>query len=144
MNLSYISDSYRQRYGRRGAIAIPGFKWWNFTFPTLETSGTDAVAGFVTATNGAVNFGGSVGALTAWGVSAATWGDPGVPAAGYAMRCSMPTPVPLGTVSTPFSSNTNTFAMSVLGGAVPATVDCGAPPASRPRSSTRWIAPTGW
>jgi hypothetical protein len=35
----------------------------------------------------------------------------------------MLTPLPLGTVTTPFSSNSNTFAMSVLGGTMPATVE---------------------
>src|SRR5262249_53320540 len=55
--------------------AIAGFKWWNFTYPTQVTSGSNAIPDFVTATNGAVNFGGTVGALAVYGVSAATWGD---------------------------------------------------------------------
>ncbi len=120
VNLSYISDSTPNGMDAMGN-PILGFKWWNFTFPTLETSGTGAIGAFVTATDGGVNFGGSVGSLTAWGVSAATWADPGS-AWGLRDAVLIPTPVPLGTVSTPFSSNTNTFAMSVLGGAVPATV----------------------
>lgn len=120
VNLSYISDSTPNGMDAMGN-PILGFKWWNFTFPTLKTSGTGAIGAFVTATDGGVNFGGSVGSLTAWGVSAATWADPGS-AWGLRDAVLIPTPVPLGTVSTPFSSNTNTFAMSVLGGAVPATV----------------------
>jgi hypothetical protein len=122
VNLGYISASTPNGSDAMGD-PILGFKWWNFTFPTLETSGTGAISAFVTATDAGVNFGGSVGALTAWGVSAATWADP-VNASGWALRDAVliPTPVPLGTVTMPFSSNTNTFAMSVLGGAIPATV----------------------
>ena len=99
-----------------------GFKWWDFTYPTLVSSGTGAVPAFVAATDGGVNFGGSVGALTAWGVSAATWADAANPS-GWSLRNAilMPTPVPLGTVTTGFSGST--FAMGVLGGALPVTVD---------------------
>lgn len=101
--------------------AITGFKWWNFTYPTLVTSGSNAIPDFVTATNGAVNFGGTVGTLAAYGVSAATWGDAANPA-GWSARDAvlLPTPVPLGLVSTPFANGT--FGLSVLGGANPATV----------------------
>ncbi|HEX4388486.1 MAG TPA: DUF4382 domain-containing protein [Steroidobacteraceae bacterium] len=104
--------------------AITGFKWWNFTFPTLVTSGSSAVADFVSATDGAVNFGGSAGALAAYGVSAATWGDP-ANLSGWSARDAilMPTPVPLGLVSSPYANGA--FAVSVLGGATPATVTVG-------------------
>ena len=104
--------------------AITGFKWWNFTYPTLVTSGGNAVADFVTATNGAVDFGGTVGALSAYGVSAATWGDP-ANLSGWSARDAilMPTPVPIGLVSAPFANGA--FAVSVLGGVTPATVTVG-------------------
>lgn len=101
---------------------IVGFKWWNFTYPTLLTSGSDAIAGFFAATNGGVGFGGSVGNVTAWGVSGARWADMSNPT-GWSLADAvlMPTPVPLGTVTTAFAGNA--FAMSVAGGTIPATVD---------------------
>jgi hypothetical protein len=119
--LSYISSSAPNGTDAMGN-PIMGFKWWNFTFPTLETSGTGAISAFVAATDGGVNFGGSVGSLTAWGLSAATWGDP-ANASAWALRNAilLPTPVPLGFVTSAFAGNS--FAMSVPGGAVPATVD---------------------
>ncbi|HYM29166.1 MAG TPA: DUF4382 domain-containing protein [Steroidobacteraceae bacterium] len=100
---------------------VTGFKWWDLTFPTLVTTGSAAIPDFVSATAGGVNFGGTVGALQAWGVSRATWGDPADPS-GWALRNAVlvPTPVPLGTVTTPFAGGT--FAMSVVGGTLPATV----------------------
>ena len=121
VNLSYISASTPNGLDA-GDNPITGFKWWDFTYPTLVTSGTGAVPAFVAATNGGVNFGGTVGALPAWGVSAATWADAANPG-GWSLRNAilMPTPVPLGTVSSGFSGTT--FAMGVLGGALPVVVD---------------------
>jgi len=104
--------------------SVMGFLWWDFTYPTLATEGSNAVTAFVTATNGGVNFGGTVGALTAWGASAATWADAANPN-GWSLRNAVliPTPVPLGAVTTPFAGNS--FAMTVLGGSptMPVTVD---------------------
>lgn len=102
--------------------SVMGFLWWDFTYPTLATEGSNAVAAFVAATNGGVNFGGTVGARTAWGASAATWADAANPT-GWSLRNAVliPTPVPLGAVTTAFAGNS--FAMAVLGGTMPATVD---------------------
>jgi hypothetical protein len=104
--------------------SVTGFLWWNFTYPTLATEGSNAVAAFVTATNGGVNFGGTVGTLAAFGASAATWADAANPS-GWSLRNAVliPTPVPLGVVTTGFAGNS--FAMTVLGGSptMPATVD---------------------
>jgi hypothetical protein len=121
VSLSYVSSSTANGLDANGK-PILGFKWWDFTYPTLVTSGAGATPAFVATTNGGVNFGGSVGALTAWGVSAATWADAANPT-GWSLRNAilMPTPVPLGTVTTGFSGST--FAMGVLGGALPVTVD---------------------
>ena len=121
VNLNYIASTTANGTDADGN-AIQGFKWWDFTFPTLETSGANAIPGFVSASNGGVNFGGSVGALTAWGVSTVTWADP-ASASGWAVRDAilMPTPVPLGTVTTAFVGGT--FALTVQGGAMPVTVD---------------------
>ncbi len=121
VSLSYIASGTANGLDASGN-PIMGFKWWDFTYPTLVTSGSGAIPAFVAATNGGVNFGGSVGAVTAWGVSAATWADTANPG-GWSLRNAilMPTPVPLGAVTTGFSGSS--FAMSVLGGALPVTVD---------------------
>jgi hypothetical protein len=94
-----------------------GFLWWNFTYPTLANEGGNAVPQFVTATNGGVNFGGTLGALTAWGASEATWGDTANPG-GWSLRNAVlvPVPVPLGVVTTPFAGTS--FAM-IAGSASP-------------------------
>jgi len=101
---------------------VTGFKWWDLTFPTLVETGSNAVPDFISATNGGVNFGGSVGSLTAWGVSRATWADMANPD-GWSLRDAvlLPTPVPLGLVSTGFAGNS--FAMTVAGGTTPVSVD---------------------
>ena len=121
VTLDYISSGTANGTDA-GGNPIMGFKWWDFTFPTLITSGANAIPEFVAATNGGVSFGGTVGALTAWGVSAATWGDMTNPA-GWSLRDAVliPTPVPLGVVTTAFGGNS--FAMTVLGGTMPAAVD---------------------
>ena len=73
--LSYIAAATANGSDASGN-AVAGFKWWNFTFPTLAESGANAVTDFVTATNGAVNFGGTVGAQDAWGLSTVVLGRP--------------------------------------------------------------------
>jgi len=64
--------------------------------------------------------------MSAWGVSYATWNDPAAPNA-WAARWTvlLPTPVPLGTVSTGWASTSTggTIAMTVPGGATSVTVD---------------------
>ena len=122
VTLGYISGSTANT--DPSGNSVMGFLWWDFTFPTLATTGSNAVAQFVLATNGGVNFGGSVGSIAAWGVSGATWGDPASPN-GWSLRNAvlLPTPVPLGLVSTAYSSSSNSFAMTVSGGTQPATID---------------------
>ena len=102
--------------------SVMGFLWWDFSLPTLATEGSTAVAAFVAATNGGVDFGGTVGALGAWGVSGATWADMANPS-GWSLRNAVliPTPVPLGAVTSAFAGNS--FTMSVLGGTKAAMVD---------------------
>jgi hypothetical protein len=99
--------------------AISGFEWWNFTFPTLATTGSNAVPSFVAATNGAVNFGGTVGAVSAWGLTDAAWNTS---SGGWLAPFAVlePTPLPLGAVVQGLSNDA--FTMSVSGGANPATV----------------------
>ena len=106
--------------------AILGYKWWNFAYPTLLTSGTGAIAAFTSAVDGSVNFGGTVGAVPSYGLSYAIWNDP-ANTSGWAAKSSilMPSILPLGTVVSGLvgSASPLTFTMSVAGGAVPATID---------------------
>ena len=104
---------------------IVGFKYWDFAFPTLVTSGANATADFVTATTGAVNFGGTYGAVRAWGTSYARWADAANPT-GWSVPWTIlePTPLPRGTVATGLvsGSGASTFTFNVPGGTAPATV----------------------
>lgn len=104
--------------------AINGFKWWNFAYPTQLTSGANAVADFIAATGGSVNFGGTVGALTTRGASYAVWNDPANPN-GWAAAASIVAPslLPLGLVATGLANDA--FTLTVAGGATAATIDLG-------------------
>jgi hypothetical protein len=119
--LDYI-DSATANGSDDSGNAITGFKWWNFAYPTLLTSGTGAIADFVSATDGSVNFGGTVGAVPSHGVALATWNDPANPN-GWAASAAVLTPatLPLGFVATGLSNNA--FTMTVIGGTTAATVD---------------------
>ena len=104
--------------------AIMGYKWWNFAYPTMLTSGTNAIADFISATNGSVDFGGTVGAVPSRGISFGTWNDPANPD-GWSATASilMPSLLPLGFVSTGLVNDA--FTMTVIGGTTAATVDVG-------------------
>ena len=119
--LDYIANATANGTDSSGN-AITGFKWWNLTYPTLATSGTNAISEYVAATNGGVNFGGTAGAVTAWGTSNVIWNDP-ANAMGWSARWTVlvPTPIPLGTVATGLANDA--FTMTVAGGTNPATVD---------------------
>ena len=121
VTLSYISGSTANGKDSSGN-AITGFKYWNLTYPTQVTTGTSATTDFVAATNGGVNFGGTVGAVSAWGVSDAIWADP-ANSTGWSVPWTIlvPTPLPLGAVATAYTNNA--FTMTVAGGTTPATVD---------------------
>jgi hypothetical protein len=101
---------------------ISGYKWWNFAYPTLLTSGPEAVGDFVTATDASVDFGGTVGAVPSYGVSYSLWNDPANPN-GWAAAASvlLPSKLPLGTVATGLVGNA--FTMNVAGGAMPGTIE---------------------
>jgi hypothetical protein len=120
VNLCFISAASNDNTDPEGN-AIAGFDWWDFTFPT--SSSTD-LTNFVESANGQVNFGGSVGALSSYGVSAADWGDSGANASNWYLRDAvlLPAPVPLGTVTTAYTGGP-TFTMTALGGSQAATVD---------------------
>lgn len=101
---------------------ITGYKWWNFAYPTLLTSGTSAISDFVAATDGSVSFGGTVGAVPTRGTSFAVWADP-ANASGWSAAASILSPslLPLGAVATGLLDNA--FTMTVAGGSTAATVD---------------------
>jgi hypothetical protein len=121
VSLGYISSTSDNGKDSNGN-AVTGYKWWNFTYPTLADTGANAVADFVAATNGGVSFGGTVGSVKTYGVSAARWGDP-ANTAGWSVPWTvlLPAPVPLGTVATGIANNA--FTLTLAGGAMPATVD---------------------
>jgi Domain of unknown function (DUF4382)/Domain of unknown function (DUF5666) len=121
--LDYIADATANGMDADGN-AITGFKWWNFAYPTLLTSGTSAIANFVAATGGSVDFGGTIGAVPSRGAAFATWNDPSNPN-GWAAAATILTPsvLPLGFVATGLVNNA--FTMTVIGGTTAATVDVG-------------------
>jgi hypothetical protein len=102
--------------------SITGFKFWNFAYPTLVTSGAGAITSFIAATDGSVNFGGTVGSAPTRGTGYATWNDPANPN-GWAATAAILTPstLPLGSVVTGLVNSA--FTMTVIGGANAATVD---------------------
>ncbi len=101
---------------------ITGFKWWNFAYPTLLTSGGSAVGNFVSATDGSVNFGGTAGAVPTRGVSYSVWNDPANPG-GWSAYAAIVTPslLPMATVASGLTGNQ--FTIAVPGGANAATID---------------------
>jgi hypothetical protein len=108
-----------------GGNAITGYKWWNFAYPTLLTSGANAIPSFISATDGSVNLGGTVGTVPSRGTSFATWNDPANPN-GWAAAATVLTPstLPLGFVATGLVNGA--FTMTVIGGTAAATVDVSA------------------
>ena len=120
--LPYISSTTPNGSDPSTGAAITGFKWWNFTFPTIVDSGTNAILDFEAATNGTVNFGGTAGAYPTWGVSYARWNDPiQVNAWAVPWTVLIPTTVPLGTAATSYSNGV--FTMSETGGVSAVPVD---------------------
>jgi Domain of unknown function (DUF4382) len=130
LTLGYIASTTDNGFDDSDNL-IQGFKWWNFTYPTTVVYGADAIAQFVAATNGAVNLGGTVGQLVPFGLSRAMWGDGGtVNLTNWYLRDAVlvPTPLPLGDVTTNFDGST--FAMTVAGGTQPLTVNVSTTPGS--------------
>src|SRR6202789_355493 len=124
VTLNYISSATANGTDPMGN-AISGFQWWNFAYPTVVTSGSNAVSEFIAATNGSVNFGGTVGAVPSRGVSFAIWNDP-ANANGWSAAATILTPstLPLGLAASGLASNA--FTMTIPGGANAATVDVSA------------------
>jgi hypothetical protein len=126
--LKYISQATANGTDDGGA-AIDGYKWWNFAYPTLLMSGTGAIGDFVSATDGSVDFRGSVGTVPSRGTSFAVWNDPANPN-GWSADATIlrPSILPLGFVATGLMNNE--FTMTVIGGASAATVAVGTAPGS--------------
>jgi hypothetical protein len=126
--LKYISQATANGTDDGGA-AIDGYKWWNFAYPTLLMSGTGAIGDFVSATDGSVDFGGSVGTVPSRGTSFAVWNDPANPN-GWSADATIlrPSILPLGFVATGLMNNE--FTMTVIGGASAATAAVGTAPGS--------------
>jgi hypothetical protein len=112
--LGYIASTTANGKDAKGN-AISGFKWWDEAFPTLLNSGSTAISGFQSAAGSSINFGGTVGILSAYGATYAVWGDP-ANASGWSAPWVVlsPIPVPLGIVATGVVNGG--FAMSVPGG----------------------------
>jgi hypothetical protein len=122
-NMAYIDASTPNGKDASGA-ALTGFKFWNFAYPTLLDSGTGAIPDFTAATGGAVNFGGTVGQVFAYGASYAIWGNKANTNGWSAPFVVLePTPLPRAKVSTAFANNQ--FAITLPNGANPVTVDVG-------------------
>jgi hypothetical protein len=119
--LNFIADATPNGMDDNGNL-INGFKWWNFAYPTQVDSGAGAIADFVSATDGSVNFGGSMGSVPSRGISFARWNDPANPN-GWSAASSILTPslLPLGFVATGLMNDA--FTMTVIGGASAVTVD---------------------
>jgi hypothetical protein len=120
--LPYIASGTANGSDPSTGAPITTFKWWNFTFPTIVDSGSNAILDFEGATNGTVNFGGSAGAYPAWGETFAVW-NTSATAWDAPWVVLLPTTVPLGTAATAYSNGT--FSLSERGGtmAVPVSLD---------------------
>ena len=120
--LPYISSTSPNGTDPSTGAAITGYKWWNFTFPTIVDSGANAIPDFEAATNGTVNFGGTAGAYPAWGESFVRWGDP-IQANAWAVPWTvlLPTTVPIGTAATSYSNGS--FTLFEPGGTAAVPVD---------------------
>lgn len=103
--------------------AVTGFKYWNASFPTVVTSGSNAVTSFVSATSGAASFGGTAKPVYAQGASYARWGDKAA-TNGWAAPwvVLMPTNLPTATVASVDTAH-NSFTITANGGTKALTVN---------------------
>lgn len=116
--LDYISSSSANGTDGSGN-AITGFKYWNFAYPTLVTSGSSAVTDFVQAVNADPN-------LQAWGATYARWADPANPS-GWSAPWSvlLPVPLPIATVTVAVSGSGTSYSFTAtpLGSGTASTID---------------------
>jgi uncharacterized protein DUF4382 len=124
VQLPFISSSTGNGSDPQTGNAITGFKWWNFTYPTIVDSGMNSIQDFDNATNGSVNFGGSIGQMQAAGETYAVWNDPAAANAWSAPSAVLiPTTIPLGTAATSYTNGS--FTVGLTGGtqAVPVNIN---------------------
>jgi Domain of unknown function (DUF4382) len=122
VQLPFIPSTMPNGNDPQSGNAITGFKFWNFTFPTIVDSGANAIPDFDNATNGTVNFGGSVGLMQAAGETYAKWNAQNTPAAWNAPSAVLtPTTIPMASAAT--SYNNGGFTVSVTGGTNAVTVN---------------------
>ncbi len=121
VTLPYIGATTPNGKDPLTGAAISGYKWWYFAYPTALD---ESIGDWISATNGAVNFGLAGGAVPTRGVSTLAWNDPANPN-GWSARASviLPSALPLGMVATGLSQNA--FTMTVSGGTTAATIDVG-------------------
>jgi hypothetical protein len=123
VSLDYIPGDSKNGLDSHGD-PVTGFKYWNFAYPTLITSGANAIGDFVAATTGAADFGGTAGRVIPWGLSFAHWnGAAGTGAWQAANAILMPSRLPTGVVANAFMNGS--FTMTLKGGMTAATVDVG-------------------
>ena len=122
--LSYIDAATPNGYDPISGTAIDGFKYWDFAYPTLVTSGPGAVTSFAAATGGTIAFGGTAGTYYPRATAYTTWGDPANASGWSATKAILePTTFPRTTVATGLSGATNAFSINAAGGTMPVTVD---------------------
>jgi hypothetical protein len=115
VQLPFISSSTPNGSDPQSGSAIAGFKWWNFTYPTIVDSGANAITDFDSATGGSVNFGGNVGQMWAAAETYATWNDPAASNSWTAPSAVLiPTTIPLGAAATSYTGGD--FTVGLPGG----------------------------
>jgi len=143
VTLPYISATTPNGKDPITGNPITGFKWWNFTFPTMVDSdaagGTDAtaIADFIKATGGTtVSFGGTPTPLplvVASGESYALWGDPSNTTGWSApWAVLVPTGLPFGSAASGYVNSTpnGSFTLQVHNGTLTPVVTLSTVPGS--------------
>ena len=123
VTLPYISSNTANGSDPQSGNPISGFKWWNFAFPTVVDSGTNATSDFMNAANA-----GTAANLNVMGETYATWNDPAAANAWAAPSALLdPTPLPLTLAATGYNNGSFTL---VLNGTQTVTVDLDTTPGS--------------
>jgi hypothetical protein len=121
-NLGFLPYTGTNNNFDPSGTAISGFDWWYFTFPTQADTGASAIADFGSASNGSVSFGGTFGAVSAWGASYATWVGGATPWQAP-MAILEPTPLPLAQVVNGITGSSFTMSLVNNTGGNAVTVD---------------------
>ena len=123
--LSYINGATANGSDPISGAPITGFKYWDFAYPTLVTSGSGAITSFTSATGGSVAFGGTAGTYYAHGLSYTTWGDPSnVNGWSATDAILVPTTFPHTTVAAGIAAGSgSSFTIDAAGGASAVKVD---------------------